>query len=97
MNKKKILNLFLAITTMILVFFSSNINVYADELSFAVAPSKVVNLVIEPGSKEVITFKVGNRSIFPSHQVEKNELYNFEILVEGKMYDSDGTEIKDGK
>lgn len=95
MNKKKILNLFLAITTMILVFFSSNINVYADELSFAVAPSKVVNLVIEPGSKEVITFKVGNRSIFPSHQVEKNELYNFEILVEGKMYDSDGTEIKD--
>lgn len=94
MNKKKILNLFLVITTNILIFFSLNINVYADELSFAVAPSKVVNLVIEPGSKETLTFKVGNRSVFPSHQVEKNELYNFEILVEGKMYDNEGIEIK---
>lgn len=94
MNKKKILNLFLVITTIIVSFFSMNINVYADELSFAVAPSKIVDLVIEPGTKKVLTFKVGNRSIFPSHQVEKNELYNFEILVEGKMYESDGTEIK---
>lgn len=94
MNKKKILNVFLAVVTAILIFFSKDINVYADELSFAVAPSKVVNLVIEPGSKETLTFKVGNRSIFPSHQVEKNELYNFEILVEGKIYDNDNTEIK---
>lgn len=94
MNKKRLLNAILVVITAILMFFSSNINVYADELSFAVAPSKVVNLVIEPGSKEVLTFKVGNRSIFPSHQVEKNELYNFEILVEGKMYDNEGTEIK---
>lgn len=94
MNKKKILNLFLVITTIIVSFFSMNLNVYADELSFAVAPSKIVDLVIEPGTKKTLSFKVGNRSIFPSHQVEKNELYNFEILVEGKMYESDGTEIK---
>lgn len=90
---KKIFNLFIIAFTAIFLFLSSNVNVYADELSFAVAPSKIVNLVIEPGTKEVLTFKVGNRSVFPSHQVEKNELYNFEIMVEGKMYEADGTEI----
>lgn len=90
---KKIFNLFIIAFTAIFLFLSSNIDVYADELSFAVAPSKIVNLVIEPGTKEVLTFKVGNRSVFPSHQVEKNELYNFEIMVEGKMYEADGTEV----
>ena len=90
---KKIINLLVTIFTAMFLFLSFNIDVYADELSFAVAPSKIVDLVIEPGTKEVLTFKVGNRSVFPSHQVEKNELYNFEIMVEGKMYESDGTEI----
>lgn len=93
MLRKKLFNLFLTIATALILFFSSNINVHADELAFAVAPSKIVNLVIEPGSSQVLTFKVGNRSVFPSHQVEKNELYNFEIKVEGKMFDSEGTEI----
>ena len=90
---KKIFNVFIIAFTAIFLFLSSNVDVYADELSFAVAPSKIVNLVIEPGTKETLTFKVGNRSVFPSHQVEKNELYNFEIMVEGKMYEADGTEV----
>lgn len=90
---KKFLNLLIITITAIFLFLSSEINVYADELSFAVAPSKIVNLVIEPGNKETLTFKVGNRSVFPAHQVEKNELYNFEIKVEGKMYENDGTEV----
>lgn len=90
---KKIFNLLITVFTAMFLFLSFNIDVHADELSFAVAPSKIVNLVIEPGTKEVLTFKVGNRSVFPSHQVEKNELYNFEIMVEGKMFEADGTEI----
>lgn len=71
MLPKKILNAILVAITAIILFFSSNIDVHADELAFAVAPSKIVNLVIEPGDSEVLTFKVGNRSIFPTHQVEK--------------------------
>lgn len=93
MNIKKLLNLALMVVTALFIFFSLNIDVYADELSFAVAPSKVVDLVIEPGHSENLTFKVGNRSVFPSHQVEKNELYNFNINVEGILYDSENTEI----
>lgn len=87
---KKINILFLAMIFIIL--FRGN--VYADELTFAVAPSKIVNLVIEPGNKETLQFKVANRSVFSNTQNSKNELYDFRILVEAKIYDSDGLEIK---
>lgn len=89
--KKKYL--FLVITTMILAFNLFTRNVYADEINFAVSPSKIVNMVIEPGKSETLKFKVGNRSVFPSHQTEKNDLYEIAVTVEAEMVGPDGSKI----
>lgn len=47
MNKKKFLNLFLIIASLLISFFSTNINVYSEELFSVVAPSKIVDLVVK--------------------------------------------------
>lgn len=93
MNIFKKKNLFLLIISMFLTFgFLSN-NVYADEINFAVSPSKVVDLVIEPGKSETIKFKVGNRSVYPSHQTEKKDLYEISVVVDGQIIKQDGTVV----
>ena len=79
--------------TMLVCFLLAPSNVYADEINFAVSPSKIVNMVIKPGTTETIKFKVGNRSIFPSHQTEKNELYEIAVTVEAEMTRADGSKI----
>ncbi|MBQ8999273.1 MAG: hypothetical protein IJ086_15800 [Clostridium sp.] len=76
-----------------MIFFAFSVfskNVYADEINFAVSPSKVVDMVIEPGTAQSIKFKVGNRSVFPSHQTEKNDLYEISVAVEAAMTTHDG-------
>lgn len=85
--------LFLLIATMILTFNLFTKDVHADEINFAVSPSKIVNMVIEPGKSESITFKVGNRSVFPSHQTEKNDLYEIAVTVDAEMIGPDGSKI----
>lgn len=93
MNIFKKKNLFLLIISMFLTFgFLSN-NVYADEINFAVSPSKVVDLVIEPGKSETIKFKVGNRSVYPSHQTEKKDLYEISVVVDSQIIKQDGTVV----
>lgn len=87
-NKKIILTLLA-----LFIFLAMPTNVFADELSFAVSPSKVVDYRIEPGETKQITFSVGNKSIFPEEHVEKNELYKFEIDITATLEDSDGLEI----
>ena len=93
MNIFKKKNLFLLIFSMFLTFSCLGLNVYADEINFAVSPSKIVNLVIEPGKSETINFKVGNRSVYPSHQTEKKDLYEISVVVEGQITKQDGTVI----
>lgn len=79
--------------TMLVCFLLASSNVYADEINFAVSPSKIVNMVIKPGTTETIKFKVGNRSVFPSHQTEKNELYEIAVTVEAEMTRADGSKV----
>ena len=93
MNTFKKKNLFLLILSMFLTFSFLEKNVYADEINFAVSPSKVVNMVIEPGKSETIKFKVGNRSVYPAHQTEKKDLYEIAVVVEGQITKQDGTTI----
>lgn len=93
MNTFKKKYLYLLITTILFIFCVFSKYVYADEINFAVSPSKIVNMVIEPGTSETITFKVGNRSVFPSHQTEKNDLYEISVAVEAVMTGPDGSPI----
>lgn len=81
--------------TMTLIFFTIfTLNVHADEINFAVSPSKVVNMVIEPGKSETVKFKVGNRSVFPANQEEKNDLYEIVVMVDAQIVGSDGLPVK---
>lgn len=91
MIKKR--NILITVLVILFSFLLSDVNAYADELTFAVAPSKIVNLVIEPNAKKTLNFKVANQSVFSSQQSSKNELYNFKILVDAKLYDTDGLEL----
>lgn len=93
MNTFKKKYLYLLITTILFTFSVFSKDVHADEINFAVSPSKIVNMVIEPGTSETIKFKVGNRSVFPSHQTEKNDLYEISVAVEAVMTGPDGSPI----
>lgn len=85
--------LVIAFLLMSVILMSLPINAFADELSFAVSPSKIVDYRIEPGETKEIIFSVGNKSIFPPEHVDKNELYKFKIDVSATLEDSDGLEI----
>jgi hypothetical protein len=50
-------------------------------------------VVIEPGQSQTIDFKVGNRSVYPSHQTEKDDLYEISVTVEGQIIGPDGDVI----
>lgn len=76
------------ITTLLLICIPSKI--FADEISFVVSPSKIVDYKIEPGETKDIVFTIGNKSKFPSEHKEKNELYKFKINITAKLEDSDG-------
>lgn len=93
MNNFKQKNLFLIIFSLFLTLGFLSEKVYADEINFAVSPSKIVNMVIEPGKSETIKFKVGNRSVYPAHQTEKKDLYEVSVVVEGKITKQDGTVV----
>lgn len=56
-----------------------SVDTEADQLSFAVSPSKVTDLVLDKGDSHELSFTVGNRSVFPSEDVDKFNLYNFKI------------------
>lgn len=87
-NKIFIFILFIGI-----ILFGGGVEAFADELSFAVSPSKIVDYRIEPGQSKDIVFSVGNKSIFPADQTEKKELYKFKIEVSAVLEDSEGIEM----
>lgn len=88
--KNKIVITFLLLGLLLTMF---SVNAFADELSFAVSPSKIVDYRIEPGETKEIVFSAGNKSIFPEDHVDKYDLYKFKIDVSATLEDMDGTVI----
>lgn len=78
----------LLLVSLIAIFFSFTYS-HADEITFAVAPSKIVDLILEPGDSKVIEFNIGNQSKFPSNEKSKFNLYEFGVHIQPSLLDSD--------
>lgn len=92
MIKSKLFILTFALALLLNIGFVSK-KTYADEISFAVSPSKIADYQIDLGETKEIEFSIGNKSVFPKEHTEKNELYKMTVDVDFSLEDSDETEI----
>lgn len=90
--KNKLFILTFILTLLLNIGFISK-KTYADEISFAVSPSKIADYQIGLGETKEIEFSVGNKSIFPKDHKEKNELFTMKVDITSSLEDSDEIEI----
>lgn len=81
------------ILALIIFINLGTISAKADEISFAVSPSKITDIVIKPGETYTKKFTMGNKSIFPNNQTEKNDLYKISVNVGAILEDINGVEL----